>query len=173
MPQIDTSQVGFELGRIRRSRGVNGDVVARRMGVDKSTVSKIESGSRRVDVSEFVTFADALGLQAGDLLPHTEGVPLRMRALVQMLDGRTDADIQRVMKVAAAMLDIEPSENQADASRSTVVENALQGNGVRQNGSLSKTLLTGGMIDAADDTDEDSKPNGRPVGSRPRGEGHR
>lgn len=77
------------------------------MGVDKSTLSKIESGSRRVDVKEFCEFASAVGQQAGDLLPHTDGVPLRFRPLLQMLDGRSDADIQKIMRVGAAMLDIE------------------------------------------------------------------
>ena len=104
---IDTAQVGYELGRLRRLRGVSGETVAHALGVDKSTLSKIEGGARRVEVHEFCVVVDALGLQPGDLLPHTDGVPLRFRPLLQLLDGRSDADLQRVMRVTAAMLDIE------------------------------------------------------------------
>jgi transcriptional regulator with XRE-family HTH domain len=114
---IDIEQVGVELGRLRRRKEVLAADVAQSVGVDPSTLSKIENGSRRVDVKEFTLFAQALGLQAGDLLPRTSGVPLRFRPLLQMLESVSDGELQRLMNVAGAMFDLQAN---ADTNRQEV-----------------------------------------------------
>jgi transcriptional regulator with XRE-family HTH domain len=53
----------------RRRRGMTQDELAKRMGLHKQFVSRVELGERRLDVVEFVDFVRALGLDPSHLLP--------------------------------------------------------------------------------------------------------
>ena len=46
---------------IRKQKGVNQEVIADALDVDISTISKIESGSRKLRVEELAKIADCLG----------------------------------------------------------------------------------------------------------------
>lgn len=48
--------------RTRLSSGLSQVKVAERLGKPQSYVSKVERGERRLDMTEFVEFADALGI---------------------------------------------------------------------------------------------------------------
>ena len=52
----------------RQERGISQRELAERLGKPRSFVSKIEGRERRIDIVEFVAFAEALGFEAGDLM---------------------------------------------------------------------------------------------------------
>jgi transcriptional regulator with XRE-family HTH domain len=51
------------LKKARIEQGLTQKVVAERLGVPQSFVSKYENGERRLDVVEFMTIAQALGIR--------------------------------------------------------------------------------------------------------------
>lgn len=54
--------------KAREEAGITQCVLARRLGKPQSFVSKLERGERRLDVPEFVLFAEALGLDTEQFL---------------------------------------------------------------------------------------------------------
>ena len=53
-----------ELAKAREAAGLSQEQLAKRVGWDRTYVSKIENGVRRVDVVELITICDALGVDA-------------------------------------------------------------------------------------------------------------
>ena len=51
----------------RRDKGVLQADLARRLGKDQSFISRIEGGQRRVDMVEFLEYAEALGIEPRQL----------------------------------------------------------------------------------------------------------
>jgi transcriptional regulator with XRE-family HTH domain len=52
----------------RRRQGITQEELARRLGLHKQFVSRVELGERRLDVIEFLDYSEALGLNPKDLL---------------------------------------------------------------------------------------------------------
>jgi Zn-dependent peptidase ImmA (M78 family)/transcriptional regulator with XRE-family HTH domain len=76
----DTSGIGARIAQARVARGLTGTRLGELVGLRKDQVSKIESGRRRVDVSELPRFASALGVTVRQLLGQTERPALAMAA---------------------------------------------------------------------------------------------
>ena len=57
------------LRQIRTSRNITQAELANTMGVNQSFISKIENRERRLDVVEFLSWIDALGISVNDVLP--------------------------------------------------------------------------------------------------------
>lgn len=65
----------------RAERGITQALLATRLGKPQSFVAKVEGGERRLDVIEFVAFADALEISAVELfdkLDHRITRPLEI-----------------------------------------------------------------------------------------------
>jgi ribosome-binding protein aMBF1 (putative translation factor) len=60
--------LGEVLTRVREDAGVKQSDLAARLGMPASYLSKIESGTRRLDVIELVQIAEALGADAGEIV---------------------------------------------------------------------------------------------------------
>lgn len=56
------------LAERRRELGLTQQALAERLGLHKQFVSRVELGERRLDVVEFIDFAEALGLVPGTLV---------------------------------------------------------------------------------------------------------
>ena len=52
----------------RKSAGLTQAQVAERLGRYQSFISEVENGQRRLDVVEFLDFADAIGFEAGSAI---------------------------------------------------------------------------------------------------------
>lgn len=76
----ETSGVGARIAEARVARGLTGTLLGELVGLRKDQVSKIESGRRRVDVSELPRFASALGVTIRQLLGQAERPALAMAA---------------------------------------------------------------------------------------------
>jgi transcriptional regulator with XRE-family HTH domain len=60
--------MGKVLVRVREAAGIKQSDVAARLGVPPSWLSKVESGSRRLDVVELIRVAEAMSLEPGKLI---------------------------------------------------------------------------------------------------------
>lgn len=78
--------------RIRELRGEQGltlEALAERTGIGVSTLSRLESGERRLSVDHLAVIAGALGVGASDLLAPVPGTDPRVRARARTHDGLT------------------------------------------------------------------------------------
>jgi Zn-dependent peptidase ImmA (M78 family)/transcriptional regulator with XRE-family HTH domain len=76
----ETTGIGTRIAEARAARGLTGTRLGELVGLRKDQVSKIESGRRRVDVSELPRFASALGVTIRQLLGQAERPALAMAA---------------------------------------------------------------------------------------------
>lgn len=58
------------LRAIRLNRNIKQEDLANLLGVPQSFVSKVENRERRLDVIEFLSWIDALGVSVEDVLPQ-------------------------------------------------------------------------------------------------------
>ncbi len=89
---LDASGIGVRIAKARAARGLTGTRLGELVGLRKDQVSKVESGRRRVDVSELPRFASALGVTVRQLLGQTERPALAMAARLAA-DAAPDAVI--------------------------------------------------------------------------------
>jgi transcriptional regulator with XRE-family HTH domain len=71
--------VGSSLRQIRKRQGLTQVQVAERLSVPQSYVSKVETGERRLLLSEAYSYADALGVRV-DVLVYEVGTRLGHQA---------------------------------------------------------------------------------------------
>ena len=64
--------LGEVLVRAREGRGLKQSDVAARLGLPASYMSKVENGTRRLDVIEFVRIAQAIGTDPAEIIEHLE-----------------------------------------------------------------------------------------------------
>lgn len=57
-----------ELVKAREAAGVSQEELAKRIGWDRTFISKVENGIRRLDVVELVAICNALGLDAKEFV---------------------------------------------------------------------------------------------------------
>jgi len=60
--------LGEVMARVRDAAGVKQADLAARLGMPASYLSKIENGTRRLDVIELVQIAEALGVEADEIV---------------------------------------------------------------------------------------------------------
>ena len=58
------------LRAMRLKKNIKQEDLANRLGVQKSFVSKVENRERRLDVIEFLSWIDALGVSVEDIVPQ-------------------------------------------------------------------------------------------------------
>jgi transcriptional regulator with XRE-family HTH domain len=78
-----SKEIGARLRRERQQQKISVRELARRIGSDPNTVSRLETGKRRVTVEWLSTLCEALGLRASELLERAkpeERVPVKAAA---------------------------------------------------------------------------------------------
>ena len=68
MEQISNRLVGQCLRDLRKKQRLTQETVAERLAGDQAFVSKVESGERGVKLGEVYAFAEALGIEASELI---------------------------------------------------------------------------------------------------------
>ena len=80
--------VRARLRALRAERGLSQEEVAARAGMAASTLSRLESGARRLALDHLAPLAGALGVEVGDLLASATGDP-RVRERPRTVEGMT------------------------------------------------------------------------------------
>jgi transcriptional regulator with XRE-family HTH domain len=78
--------VRARLRALRAERGLSQEEVATRAGMAASTLSRLESGARRLALDHLTPLASALGVEVGDLLAPATKDP-RVRERPQIVEG--------------------------------------------------------------------------------------
>jgi transcriptional regulator with XRE-family HTH domain len=82
-------RVRRRLRELRTERGLTLEAVATRAAIDVSTLSRLESGKRRLALDHIPALAGALGVSADDLLSPPQRPDPRVRNPPKRLDGLT------------------------------------------------------------------------------------
>lgn len=82
-------RVRRQLRELRVERGLTLEAVASRASIDVSTLSRLESGKRRLALDHLPALAAALGVTADDLLSPAQRPDPRVRQPPQRCDGLT------------------------------------------------------------------------------------
>jgi len=86
-PDIQSSLVP-RLIELRKSRGLNQRQLAEALGLDPSSMSRVEKGERAVSVNELVRLARVLDVRVEDLLGDTQpATSIWLRAAGESPDG--------------------------------------------------------------------------------------
>lgn len=104
---------------MRAERGLSQEEVAARAGMAASTVSRLESGARRLALDHLAPLAGALGVDVGDLLaPATHADP-RVHERPRTVDGMTVQVLSRAAPGGGVVVRMEiPAERTVPDPRS-------------------------------------------------------
>ena len=69
----DLVVLGRVLVKAREAQGLKQSEVAQRLGLPASYLSKVENGTRRLDVIELVRIAEAMGCDPGEIIREVQG----------------------------------------------------------------------------------------------------
>ncbi|MEV4622576.1 ImmA/IrrE family metallo-endopeptidase [Asanoa sp. NPDC049573] len=103
-------EVGARIAELRAARGMTGTQLGVALGLSKSQMSKIENGSRKLDVGELAVVADVLEVTLAEILGLNRKGPLALAARV-MNAPTTDETaparrrVRQVLETEAALAD--------------------------------------------------------------------
>jgi Zn-dependent peptidase ImmA (M78 family)/transcriptional regulator with XRE-family HTH domain len=98
------SKLGARIARLREARGLTGQQLGDALGLSRSQISKIEHGSRKLEVSELAEIADILEVSLAELLGTERSTSLSLAARVMAVpdaDG-TQAPRRRMRQLLEA-----------------------------------------------------------------------
>jgi Zn-dependent peptidase ImmA (M78 family)/transcriptional regulator with XRE-family HTH domain len=79
---MSESELGARIAALREARGMTGEQLGLALGLSRSQVSKVEHGTRRMDVSEVAAVADALEVSLAEVLGVERSGSLALAARV-------------------------------------------------------------------------------------------
>jgi Zn-dependent peptidase ImmA (M78 family)/transcriptional regulator with XRE-family HTH domain len=83
-------EMGARIAALRDARGMTGEQLGHALGLSRSQVSKIEHGTRRLDVSEVAVIADALEVGLADVLGVQRSGSLALAARIMAAPASDD-----------------------------------------------------------------------------------
>ena len=83
----DEERIRGRLRALREERGLSLDAVARDAGMATSTLSRLETGKRRLAIDHLVPLARALGTTVDELVAPESGADPRVRRRARTVDG--------------------------------------------------------------------------------------
>jgi Zn-dependent peptidase ImmA (M78 family)/transcriptional regulator with XRE-family HTH domain len=79
---MDVKELGARIAGLREARGITGQQLGDALGLSRSQVSKIEHGTRRLEVSELAAVADVLEVSLAEVLGAERSTSLALAARV-------------------------------------------------------------------------------------------
>jgi transcriptional regulator with XRE-family HTH domain len=98
MPYRTNNEIVQEIIRLRREQNISQQELATTIGLDQSTVSRIEKGQRALAVAELADIAERLHVPVETLL-HKNKPSVLLRA------SETDPQLKRALKTAEKLAD--------------------------------------------------------------------
>ena len=113
------SSIGTRVRQARTARGMSGEELARAIGTTKHTISKIETGARRVEGGELADLAHALNVSMRDLIGKREQVgPLALAGRLGGADHESPS-AQQAKQHVRHLLELEGLLDELEIPRST------------------------------------------------------
>ena len=111
--------VRARLRALRLERGLSQEEVAERAGMAASTLSRLESGARRLVLDHLTPLAGALGVEVGDLLAPATTTDPRVHAHLRTVDGMRTHRLSRATPGGLVVVRLEiPAERTVPDPRS-------------------------------------------------------
>ncbi len=109
---MDQKELGARIAALREARGMTGEELGATLGLSRSQVSKVEHGTRRLDVSEVAIIADALHVSLAEVLGVERSSSLALAARVMATPQRDNTlpPLRRMRQL------LEAEANLADAT---------------------------------------------------------
>lgn len=110
MVAMAEQSVGMRIAALRGARGMTGERLGSLLGLTKSQISKIENGTRKLDVSEVALVADALGVTLAEVLGVKRKGSLALAARVMSEPAQEEAlparrRVRQVLEAESALAD--------------------------------------------------------------------
>ncbi|WP_214110118.1 helix-turn-helix domain-containing protein [Acrocarpospora catenulata] len=107
---MNEQSVGARIAALRAVRGITGAELGQALGLTKSQVSKIENGTRKLDVSEVALVAEALGVTLAEVLGVSRKSTLALAARVMSEPGQDETRparrrVRQLLESEAALSD--------------------------------------------------------------------
>lgn len=80
---MDPRVIGNRIRALRRLAKLSQEALSERAGIDRTTLAKIETGSRLPDLSTTVSLADALGVSTSAIVDHMEAGRAEVKGLIE------------------------------------------------------------------------------------------
>jgi transcriptional regulator with XRE-family HTH domain len=111
--------VRARLRALRTERGLSQEEVAARAGMAASTLSRLESGARRLALDHLAPLAGALGVDVGDLLAPATAADPRVHGRARTVEGMTVRVLSRATPGGLVVVRMEiPAERTVPDPRS-------------------------------------------------------
>jgi len=101
----DVDEVGLRVAEARRRAGVNQTDLGAVLGLDKTQISKIERGRRRLDISEVAALASFLKVSTRELLGMAERSKLQLAA--RLASDAPDEAFRKVQTRARQLVEVD------------------------------------------------------------------
>lgn len=98
--------LGWRIAEHRRSRGMTGEELGRRVGLSKSQISRIESGQRQPGLTDLAYIADVFGTTVDSLLGVEPAGSVALAARVMRDDLGADEKVGPMRRRMAQLLDL-------------------------------------------------------------------
>jgi Zn-dependent peptidase ImmA (M78 family)/transcriptional regulator with XRE-family HTH domain len=107
--------VGRRLADARKRAGMSQVKLGEKLSLDKTQVSKVESGRRRLDISEVVLAADALGVSTRSLLGMKE--PTKLALAARLASEAPEEGLRQAYRRARQLVEVDAALSEAGALR--------------------------------------------------------
>lgn len=94
------SEIGSRLRALRDEFGLTQAFVAQRVGMRRSALSEVESGTRKVTPDELVELARLYGTTTDFLTSGQQDVPEHVQLLTRLVGDMTEDDVAQVVSFA-------------------------------------------------------------------------
>lgn len=103
---MDPQDIGNRIRSLRRLAKLSQEALSERAGIDRTTLAKIETGSRLPDLATLVRIADALGVSTSSIVDKVEAGRADVAELIERFRGSpwaqtlippaTDEELQQI-----------------------------------------------------------------------------
>lgn len=103
---LDYYIIGQKIRKFRKALGLSQEALAEKIGISVTHMSHIETGNTKLSLSVFLDIADALNVQADDLL-HERAVIGEKKAageLADILNSCTQEELYLITEVVRSMM---------------------------------------------------------------------
>lgn len=99
-------QVGARIRELRKEQSLSQEKLAEMIGTSNSYIGYVERGERNITLQTLEKIADALNVEAKELLAY-QGMPIDQRILsvIKSLEGRSDKELKRAANVLEQLFD--------------------------------------------------------------------
>ena len=100
---MDYCKIGENVRKFRKAKGMSQEKLAEMVDISVTHISHIETGNTKLSLSVFLDIANALGVQANDLInDEISGRNAALNELSEIFDSCTEQQIRIIVEIIKA-----------------------------------------------------------------------